>query len=254
MLAKKLEKFGFEPKEATLYLALLELGEGNIKELSLKSGLKRTTVYHVLDSLKEKGLVSQSLKGHSARYVAEEPNAIGGHLFEQQKLFQKTLPELLSITNTLQKKPKVKFFEGMEGIREVYNMELEHKDSELLRWWSGEYDVLKDDYMANYYMPERIKRKIWVRSIAPDNAFIRKQKSTDERFLRKIRIAKLNLLDQELEITLFGKDKVAIKSFVDNFALLIESVALFKTLKGIFELQWMSLEDNKYQENDSQIN
>ena len=58
MLYKNLIEAGFSEKEAKVYLALLELGEGNIAKITQKSGIKRATVYLEIEALKSKGYVS----------------------------------------------------------------------------------------------------------------------------------------------------------------------------------------------------
>lgn len=242
MLQKDLEKLGFETKEAKLYLALLELGEAGIIDIARKSGLKRTTVYHILDTLKLRGLVSQTKSNKKIRYIAEDPRSIGQEINEKEKLFEKTLPGLMSIANMFEKKPVIKYYEGLNGIKEAYRDELTCKNGgEIICWWSEGYTIVGDDFFYDFYMPERIKNKIRLRTISPDNSFARKEKEDDKKTLREVRLADLEPIFAELEISLYNKNKTSIKSFHDKFALIIESRALFNTLKNIFELQWKSL-------------
>lgn len=241
MLQNTLEKLGLEPKEAKLYLALLELGEAHIVDISRKSGLKRTTVYNILDSLKLRGLVSQTKKGKKEIYIAEDPRSIGEDIKEKEALFEKSLPELLSIANFMEKKPSIRYFEGINGIKEAYKDELRYPDSELLCWWAESYKIFGDEFIIDFYMPERLKKKIWTRNIVPDSEYARMHQKEDEKWLRQIRLAQLEPSFAELEISIYGKNKVNIKSFQEKFALIIESKALYNTLKNIFELQWKSL-------------
>jgi sugar-specific transcriptional regulator TrmB len=242
MLQNELEKLGFEAKEAQLYLALLELGEGDIADIARKSGLKRTTVYHILEDLKTRGLVSQSKKGKKTRYIAEDPRSIGEEMKEKEGLYHRTLPQLLSIANFLERKPVIRYYEGLSGIKEAYKDHLKYQDSELSGWWSKGYEIFGEDYFYDYYIPERLKRKIWVRAIVHDGSFGRKQQKEDTQYLRQIRLASWETAFTEIDIHLYGKSKVSINSFQEKFALIIESKALFNTLKNIFELQWKSLE------------
>ncbi|MFA5986565.1 MAG: helix-turn-helix domain-containing protein [Parcubacteria group bacterium] len=240
-LQNTLEKLGFEAKEATLYTTLLELGEAGIVDIARKSGLKRTTVYHIVDNLKLRGLVSQTKKGKKVFYIAEDPHSIGQDLREKESLFQKTLPELLSIANLLEKKPVIKYFEGINGIKEAYKDHLKQGDYEMLGWWSESYNIFGDDFFYDYYMPERLKKKIWLRAIVPNSPYGQKHVKEDQKFLRKIKLADLDPTFAELDIHLYGNNKISINSFTEKFALIIESKALYNTLKNIFELQWKSL-------------
>ncbi len=241
MLTNKLQKLGFEDKETKVYLGLLELGEGGVGEITQKSGVKRTTVYHILEDLKTKGLVSLSKKDKKTIYMAEDPRLIEQKLKEKQTYFQAILPELLSITNAIDKKPTIKYYESEEGIKDIYRDELKYADSELLAWWSESYGVVGHDFFYNYYMPQRLEKKIWVRAIAPDNKLARKAKEEDEKNLRKIKIIPNTKQNSELEITLYGKSKVSIKSFEEKFGLIIESRPIYNTMKMIFEFVWQTL-------------
>jgi HTH-type transcriptional regulator, sugar sensing transcriptional regulator len=236
-----LEKIGFDDKEAKLYLALLELGEAGIQDIARKSGLKRTTVYHLIDGLKTRGFLSLSKKGKKTLYIAKDPRTIGEEIEEKEAIFKKALPELLSIANFLEKKPSVRYYEGLEGIKEIYREELQYPDSELLAWWSKSYTIFGDDFFYNHYMPQRLKKKIWVRAIAPDNKYNRQMQVDDSKYLRKIKIIPASEQGMEMEISLYGKNNISIKSFEERFGLIIESKALYNTMKGIFEMQWKFL-------------
>ncbi len=243
MILNDLQKLGLSGKEAKVYLAVLELGEGNIQQISKKSGVKRTTVYDIIDSLKEKKLLLELAKNKKVVFSAEDPRKIEGQLDERKETLKKILPELLSITNLLDKKPTIRFYEGDEGIKEVYKDTLNYPDQELLAWVSQEaitgFDV---DWLEKYYVPKRREKKIWVRVIAPGTEEITNQyKSVDEKSLRKTKIVSAQEFPFEVEINLYGKNRVAVMSFAEKIGFIIESPKLFRTLKSIFELNWKSL-------------
>lgn len=240
MSIKLLVKTGFKEKEAKLYLALLELGEGNVLDIARKSGIKRTTVYHVLEELKNRGIVSSTKKDEKVIYIPTDPRNIREDLKEKEAIFEKALPTLLSISNILEKKPAIKYFEGLEGIKELYRDELQYSDSEILAWWSESYNIFGDDFFYDYYMPERSKKKIWVRVMVPKSKYMEQIQKDDVSNLRKIKFITEEMSNIELEISIYGKSKVSIKSFQEKFGILIESRAFFNTMKVIFELQWKS--------------
>lgn len=242
MLEKNLEKLGLDDKEAKVYLALLELGEGNIQQISAKSGVKRTTVYDVIESLKDRGLLSQSVHRKKTLYSAEDPRKLEYTLEEKKKTLQSVLPELLSIANNLDKKPKIRFYEGLEGIKDVYRDTLNYPDQELLAWVSE--DAVKsfdEKFLNEYYLQKRLEKKIWVRAIAPDREYMHKYKGLDEKSLRKTKLASVENFPLEVEINLYGKDKIGIMSFGEKIGLIIESRKIYTTLKSIFEMNWQML-------------
>lgn len=242
MLEKDLEKLGLDEKESKVYLALLELGEGNIQQIARKSGVKRTTVYDMIESLKTRGLVSATARKKKTVFVAEDPRKMEYTLDEKKKTLEALMPELLSIANRLDKKPRIRFYEGAEGIKEVYKDALNYSDQEMLAWVSptvaGNFDM---QFLDEYYLPKRVAKKIWVRAIAPDEPFMQKYKGLDEKSLRKTKLVSASLFPIEVEINLYGKNKIAIMSFSEKIGLIIESQKIFTTLKSIFEMNWKSI-------------
>lgn len=250
-----LEKLGLTEKESRVYLALLELGESNIQQLSAKSGVKRTTVYDTLDSLKEKGLVTEITKNKKTILVAEDPRKIESVLDEKRDTLKRVLPELLSIANVLDNKPRIRFFEGIKGIKEIYRDTLNYPDQELLAWVSKEaiHSFDNDQKFLDYYLEKRKDKKIWVRAIAPKNEEIEKYKQLDEKSFRRTKLVSQEEFPFEVEINLYGKRRIGIMSFGEKIGLIVESEKIFKTLQSTFELLWKSLPDNKSSVNETKI-
>ncbi|XLQ20592.1 MAG: TrmB family transcriptional regulator [Candidatus Moraniibacteriota bacterium] len=243
MLIQELEKLNLSEKEARLYLSLLELGEVNLQRISEKSKIKRTTVYDILDSLKEKGLVSLTKKGKRIYYYAENPKVIETIFKEKINILEGILPELLSVANLIDRKPKIQFFEGIEGIKNIYRDTLEYKNQEILAWASPEaIEYFDIEYLWKEYVPQRLKNKIWTRSFAPNTDGMQHVKEYDEKHLRQMKLIDFeDNLFFEVEINLYAGHKIGIMSFKEEFGLIIESKKIYNTLKAIFELQWKSV-------------
>ena len=62
MLEQSLRNIGLSEKEAIIYLASLELGPSTIQEISKKAQLKRSSVYDLISSLVERGLMNNFIK------------------------------------------------------------------------------------------------------------------------------------------------------------------------------------------------
>ena len=56
-----LKNIGLSETEAEVYLASLSLGPTTILKIARSSGVKRTSVYTIIDALKEKGLALRDL-------------------------------------------------------------------------------------------------------------------------------------------------------------------------------------------------
>ncbi len=243
MLVNKLEKAGLSNKEARVYLAALELGETTIARLAQKSGVKRATVYLMVDSLKEKGLLSSVKKKNKDLYFAEDPRILEKNLEEKQEALHKMMPEILSIANFLDKKPTVRYFEGQSGMIETFQDMLNYPDQEILAWYNENFLMAEfyKTYFFERFIPARKKNKIWVRTILPDNAELRSFAKKGSAYLNQARFvtnAKFNL---KSSIGIYGKNKVQISSYKDEIGMIIESEDIHDSLKSIFEVMWEGL-------------
>jgi len=85
MLIKKLEEIGLSDKEAKVYIAVLELGEGSASEIAKKSEVNRATVYFTLENLMKLGLVSATNEEKKQKFVPEDPSQLENIITKQQQ-------------------------------------------------------------------------------------------------------------------------------------------------------------------------
>ena len=243
---KELSQFGLNSKESATYLAILELGEANIGQIVKKSRVSRTTLYDVLDSLKQQALISSSRRGTKTFYYAENPRVIGEKLDEKKRTLERMLPELLAIANAIDKKPKIRYYEGLEGIKDVYRDTLKFPEQELLAWVAEEaVGAFDEEFLNKYYLAKRIEKKIWVRAIAPNLPYMLRYQGLDRASLRTTKLIDPKKFPIDVEINLYGKSRIGIMSFTEELGLIIESEKIFRTLKSIFESQWEMLGEEK---------
>ncbi len=145
-----------------------------------------------------------------------------------------------SFYNTQTKKPKIRFYEGIEGIKLVLNETLDiPAGEEILAYSSAEsiHQYLGDEYVS-YYLSMRIKKRIRQRAIAEDSEEAREHQKNDIQELRKTRLINQELFPFSNEINIF-KNKICIISYKDLLGIIIESTEIAKTQKSIFELAWL---------------
>ncbi len=240
-----LTQFGLSDKESKVYLALLDLGPAGVMEITKKAGINRTTGYDVLDALIDKKLVSQSKKGAKRIFMAEKPDNFIKFLQKQQRRWtsrleeaKKALPQLKSIYNPVGLKPKVKYYEGVEGLKTVYEDSLNSKG--VIRSVTSSKDLKKVlGKYAEEYFKKRTKRGIYIRSIAPADDYAIYLKSVQDKYSREVKLVPKNKFDMSLEIYIYN-DKVAFNSFKEKFAVMIESKDIADALKKVYELAWES--------------
>ncbi|MFA6445942.1 MAG: helix-turn-helix domain-containing protein [Candidatus Paceibacterota bacterium] len=123
MFEKYLKEIGLSEKEAEVYLALLQGDSFSILEIAKKTKINRTTIYPVIKSLSEKGLVSETTTNTKTNYRAESPDRLATFIERQKILLEENskrmldiIPQLKGIQRELGEKPVVKYFEGREGM------------------------------------------------------------------------------------------------------------------------------------------
>ncbi len=237
-----LQSFGFSEKEIDVYLALLELGKGTVSYISQKAGINRTTGYDILSSLVNKKLVSISGKEPKQEYVAESPVAIINYLNykieEKQnniKEAEKILPEL-TLLHAKENQPKIRFYEGVKGLKHVYEDTL--TSSESIRAYATVDDMHKalPDYFPTYYK-RRVQKNISIRAIVPATPLGRERKEHDKEEKREIAFIPSDQYYFSPEINIYD-NKVMIASWREKLGIIIESAEIADAMKKIYELAW----------------
>lgn len=123
-LATVLEQAGLTKKQAAVYLATLELGRVSVGYIAYKAGIKRPTTYVILGELQQEGLIEVIPRGTTTLYQAMDPQVILERLNQKAALFKDTLPQLRAILNVAETKPKIRFYEGKQGIYNLYANEI----------------------------------------------------------------------------------------------------------------------------------
>ena len=236
-LLKLLEEANFTNKEARVYLALLELGRGNVTEIAKITELKRPIIYVVLEGLIKRGYVDELPNQKINTYQAIDPSIILNKLQITTKNFSEMLPIFRTLKSKGKKRPKINYYETLEGIWNVYEEMNQIKDpffitsyGRIEKYFPGGIEKWIKNYKKGLY-------KLKGRHLVPSN-------------FRDIEIGKeLSKIDQQvrvlpdlkninMDLTLFG-NKLSITSFEDEpFIVVIESEELVKSMLLIFNIAW----------------
>lgn len=238
-----LQSFGFGEKESDVYIATLELGKGTVTEISRKAGINRTTGYDILDSLVAKGVVSVSGKEPKQEYAAEPPESITEYLnkkvseIEQNIKKSKEIIADLSLMHSVKNRPRIRFYEGKEGLQHVYEDTL--TSSETIRAYASVEDVhsVLTNYFPEYYK-RRAKKDIHIRAIFPktEGAFERQKYDKEEK--RESALVPADKYNFSPEINIYD-NKIMIASWREKLGIIIESAEIADAMKKIFELAWL---------------
>jgi len=236
-------QLGLSEVEAKTLITLMELGASGVTALARAAGQNRTSCYHILDRLLDEGLVNQVGEKKNMTYVAQTPEAILNLLEKRAaehndrlQQMKAAMPQLKALYSEKGSKPRVRFFEGKEGIETAYEDTLSSHEG--LRAYASVNDIegLMPHYFPKYYQ-RRKDKGIHMRAIFPDTPEARilcKRNKVDDREVVLVPVEQFNFSP---EINIYD-NKVIIISPPEQFAVIIESKEIAEAQKRIFELAW----------------
>jgi len=119
-IQRALEQLGYPRNEISVYVALLQMGEGTVAEITRKVELPRSTTQLVIEELQKKGLVSRCPKRQHVVWLAESPTRFLTDIHEKESVLRKLLPELQSIRREAKEKPVLKYYSGRASIAKMF--------------------------------------------------------------------------------------------------------------------------------------
>ncbi len=235
-IVESLIKSGFSSSEAKVYLAILALGEATVLPIAKKSGLQRTYCYDVLEKLNEKGFVYYVERRGRRRYVAAQPKIVKKVLLNKINSLDSVLPDLEILYQQVPSRPRVRYFDGKEGLEAVHDETLAEA-SEVLVLGSGEdwlrlfpdyQDFIKQLVKANIIIKDLIER-------TPETLGYQKLYRPPQQEMRFIK----ENWDLPADCAIWG-NKVAWLSYAsdDLHAVLIESAQIAQAMKTTFSILW----------------
>ena len=152
-----LQNYGLSEKEARVYLTVLELGTSIASTIARRAELNRVTVYTILEDLKKDGIVNETTKEGVKYYSVISPDILLKQLEQKYESFKEKVPELLALAEKFGSKPKIQFFEGLEGMKKMYGDQLSSKTDLLAFMGRHEINEKLSDYLMTSFIPARVK-------------------------------------------------------------------------------------------------
>ncbi len=241
-LKESLKNVGFSKAEAAMYVALLELGRGTVSQVAARAKVNRTSGYHVLSALVAKGLATISGREPKQEYVAEPPAKLQkfvDHELERQKGVVGRTAALIPGLDALHNRgdrPRVRFFEGIDGLRAVYEDTL--TSHEPIRALANVDDMHKalPEYFSTYY-GRRSRKGITIRAIIPATETGVERAKHDAEEKRESALVPADAFSFSPEINIYD-DKVMIASWREKLGIIIESAEICDAMKKVYELAW----------------
>lgn len=244
-----LQKLNMTSKEVQVYLKLLELGSSGANSLSKRLNENRTSTYSLLWSMQKKGFVSYIKKGNVKYFMPADPSILIKNYIEEAHGLQKFLPELLVLYNKFgSPKPKITFYEGVSGIKQIGEILLEVPGSTRYSFMGADEKTIHPEIKRYYeedFVNRRIKLGITYQAIVTGFLPMGSEfEKTEKGQLRKLKFVDPEKFPVKIHIDIFPKNKVALYSYHKDemMGVMIEHEAFYKTMVTVFKLAWAGVD------------
>jgi sugar-specific transcriptional regulator TrmB len=244
------EIVGITEKEAKLYELLINLGELDAARLINESGFKRPTVYKSLYSMAEKGLVTELEKDGKSYFRPEPPHKLLEVAEEQYNRLNRArsdissmLPELVSAFTLSTERPVVTTFQGLKGLKAIYEDMLKTAVPINAALYTGEVEPELFKWLTGDFTKRRIAAKIPVKSIVASGGWAEQYEKESAESYRETRLIDSAKYPIKHEIDVFG-DKVAFIDFQKGGSLIgvvINHPQIANSMRAWFNSNWDSL-------------
>lgn len=244
MLTDDLLQLGLSREEAKIYLTVLELGGSFASTIASKAGTPRVNCYYVLENLRKKGLITANLKGNTKFFIAEPPQVLVNKTEENYQKAKSLLPDLLALTKASDYKPAMRSYEGLDGIKTIFEQMLTAK-SEVIGYTNlkalGE---LLPDFLPGYFK-KLVKNKVKLRLISPSS---KEGREFTQNFFPK------NFPRELVEILFVNPDEFSFENQIaiydssvsivslnpdEKIGVMLGSEVYARTQKAVFNLSWL---------------
>lgn len=242
-LGEKLVKIGLSEREAMVYIACLELGPTGALQLSRRTGINRPMVYQTLEALKRRGLIEVQLIGLKQKFAPASPDQFDALIRDQKAEFESALPELLALYNLKGTKSQIKYYEGVEGIKTVYETmlrEMKSGDPYYIVARQENWEGLDIRWFESF-IERRARKNLDARIIFEDSERGRLNKRMEAAWNQKVR-----LTDQKFDTDII----ISPQRFVTHdFAppiqvVVVENENIIRTQLQLFRYIWDTLPEN----------
>jgi sugar-specific transcriptional regulator TrmB len=223
-----LKEAGLTSNEQKVYIALIELGPSGAGIISRRTGLHRRTVYDTSEMLIKKGLVGYILQNNRRLFQASPPSKIIDSFKEKQVILAPYISELEEKYNEKKEKEGTNFYKGKEGLRTIFEDQLNSKEILILGASPLAYEVFK--FYFKWYDKRRKQKKIKTKIIAQD------------RSIKRIPSAEIKYLPEEyhspMAINIYGNKTAIILWAKRPMAIVIQNEEITDGYKKYFDLLW----------------
>lgn len=220
-IASLLKQFGCSSRETEIYVHALKIGPSTVQEIAKQLNQNRVTVHSAAEQLIQKGLLFETRKGKKRLIAADDPDSL-------YRLLQRKENELLVMRTNLNyvtqlltsiqasdfSRPSIKFYEGVEGFRNLLEETLAAKSECLVFTYVDLFsEMIGPDYLENYFK-RRAAKGIHTKLIFPPCTFAERVNKKNKEYKIQIRLMPS---EKQWKAGIFSwNNTVAIKSFTEG--------------------------------------
>lgn len=244
MITNALKFLDATDKEIQFFIASYSLGPSSINEIAKIAKLERSTTYMVAQNLIKRGLITEDFKQYNKTLTAAEPEALIRMLAakkrkigRQEIVLKDNLDQLTSSYDSTSALPRVRVYEGQNGLLSVWK-DIISKQQEVLLWTNQETEeniFSKENHQL--FIQSRLNKNIKLRVLAVNNPSGRKLVEKDHLEQRQTKVLPKDI-SFSAETYIYG-DKIATLDFNKNIiGIIIESAQISQAQRAIFEMNW----------------
>lgn len=231
-----LRDIGLSNHEADAYLALVKLGESTAAGLAKEMGIKRTSVYAILQSLSNQGFAESLIRRNKSYYVPAKPEKLASRFEEKLETFRSIIPSL----ETMEKKEARAF--GLRLIETSAELETFYRD--ILDEYRGkEYRIIGnavswegiDEDFFIQFRKERAARGIRTKLLL--SADSRANNPTDAALLREFKYLPEKYAF-ESTIDIFDDTILIVNPKMQSLAIVIATPVVVDIFRSMFDMLW----------------
>lgn len=239
--SKQLTSVGLHDSEVKVYLYLLEQGISTPAQIAKGTSIARTNCYRVLRNLEEKDFIEVQKWGKRKAYIASDPIAMIRLMDKKKTALEQVLPDLRALLTVQRNKPKIKFYNGWDEVKEIYTQTL--SATEVHTIGSTKHFHKKDPAFFRRYLRVIRRRKIFFKDILGPSSKVETSKVVQEGLRGYYSVKYLpNKHQDPVTDILMWQDHVAFISFEEPiFGTVLTNPFLAQTFRIVFSTLWDSL-------------
>jgi predicted transcriptional regulator len=242
-MEETLKRLGMTENEAKLYIVLVKNGRMASGKIISKTGFQSSVVYHLLNSLIEKGFVSYITERKKKIFFASEPQSLKRLVEKKESEIVLLKKDLISVIRELERirekskdDQKVTVYSGIKGIQTVFD-DILNNSKEFWNYSTRDTFTKKMPKYREYFRAMRLAKKIKQRAIITDDMKRKNKPYQEKKYVPK---------EFSSPISLEGyNNKVAILVWDAEppIAVVLDGEKVSKAFKNIFDIMWRTAKE-----------